>query len=402
MVVINNRVTTSKLNNRSKILHIIGDKKIARKDLAKLVKLTPAAISIITKGLINEGVIIETSEQAITKSVGRKKTFIKINKNYKYIFGIAIETDSITISVANMFKEILLTVKHRYDDPSWDEVKLLINTEVNYFISELKLTKDMILGVGLGIVGIVDSINGISKKAIGLWKDEIDVVTELESMLDMDIVIDNNVRVLALAEMEKRDYNNNLIFVKYGPGIGASLILDGEIYSGNSFNALEFGHCIIDPLGKPCYCGQNGCLETIGSYISIKDELIKNYSQTQELKDITNGSVKNINTQNILKAYNQNDAYVVKTVEKSLEYFSLGLYNLIKILDIKEFIISGVFFKDTRVFSRLKQLVDSYGNMYSMRLKQSVLDDNKSIGGISLARKELFLDTGADKGEINK
>ncbi len=396
-----NKSNTQKLSNRSKILHIIGDKKIARKDLAKLVELTPAAITIITKDLINEGIILETSEQAITRTVGRKKTLIKINKNYKYIIGVAIETDSVTISLSNMYKEIINTVKHLYSSPSWEEVKDIIQSEVENFKKSNKINNEDILGVGVGIVGIVDSNMGRSIKAIGLWNHEVDITNELRELLDLKIVIDNNVRVLALAEMEKRDYNKNLAFIKYGPGIGASLIIDGEIYSGHTFNALEFGHSIIDPQGKKCYCGQTGCLETIGSYISIKENLIQNLEKTTVLKESTNNLKKNINTISILNAYKHKDEYVTNTIHESLSHFSLSLYNLIKILDIKEFVLSGALFKNDVIFNHLKELIDSYGNNYSIRLKQSVLDNNKSIGAISLVRKELFLDTGANEGSNN-
>lgn len=398
MVSTDVKSTNQKVSNRSKILHTITDKKIARKDLAKLVDLTPAAITILTKDMIQQGIIEETSEQAITKNVGRKKTFIRINKDYKYIIGVAIETDSLTISISNMYKEILKSVQHKYSSPSWNDVKNLIHTEVTSLMDSLKLSKKDILGVGVGIVGKVDSIKGVSLQAIGLWNYEINIVKELHDLLGFPIVVDNNVRILALAEMEQRDYNNNLVFIKYGPGIGASMILNGEIYSGTNFEALEFGHAIVHPKGKQCYCGQVGCLETIGSYISIKETLKSNYEKTVTLKELTENNKSNINTSSILKAYHSEDTFVVTTVNDSLEKFSLALYNLMKILDIKEFILSGAFFKDSHVFSHLKDLIDSYGNKYSMRLKQSVLQNNKSIGGISLARKELFLDTGANEG----
>lgn len=261
-----------KRNNRSLILQAISNDKVSRKDIAKKVHLTPASITILVNEFIKEGIILETGETAPTKKVGRKKTYIKLNEEYKYVFGVNIETDELSISVSNLYKELLDTITIPIHKANSKFILDEICTHINFLIKKFGLTNKTILGVGVGIVGNVDSAQGISKQAYGIFNEPIDLKSILERRLGLEVVVDNNVRALALAETEQHKASSNLIFIKYGPGIGASLILDKEIYTGYTFNALEVGHFIVDVDGSTCLCGQSGCLETVGSYASLHQD----------------------------------------------------------------------------------------------------------------------------------
>ncbi|MGZ8755080.1 MAG: ROK family protein, partial [Acidimicrobiia bacterium] len=57
----------------------------------------------------------------------------------------------------------------------------------------------------------------------------------------------------------------NLVVVKIGNGIGAGVVLDGRIHSGENDAAGEIGHVVVDPDGPACFCGKAGCLETVAA-----------------------------------------------------------------------------------------------------------------------------------------
>ena len=84
----------------------------------------------------------------------------------------------------------------------------------------------------------------------------------------MDIFLENDATAAALGEKLQgvaRDLKN-YFYVFIGEGVGGGLVLNGEPYRGDSGNAGEFGHLVIDPKGPPCYCGNRGCL---GQYLSL-------------------------------------------------------------------------------------------------------------------------------------
>jgi predicted NBD/HSP70 family sugar kinase len=59
---------------------------------------------------------------------------------------------------------------------------------------------------------------------------------------------------------------NNFFYLYVGEGVGGGLVIAGESYRGTGGNGGEAGHLIVDPNGKPCYCGNRGCL---GQYLSL-------------------------------------------------------------------------------------------------------------------------------------
>ena len=86
-----------KVNNRALILNQLKDERRSRKDIADKIRLTPAAVTIIVNELILEGCIIESGHIDDSGNVGRKKIFVKLNKNYRYTIGINIEPDVISV-----------------------------------------------------------------------------------------------------------------------------------------------------------------------------------------------------------------------------------------------------------------------------------------------------------------
>lgn len=385
-----------KRNNRSLILQAISDAKVSRKDIAKKVNLTPASITILVNEFIKEGIIIETGETAPTKKVGRKKTYIKLNEEYKYIFGVNIESDEISISVSNLYKELIDTITIPVRKPTSKFILDEICKNINFLIRKHSLTNKTILGIGIGIVGHVDSALGISRQAYGIFNEPVDLKSILEKRLGLEVVVDNNVRALALAETEQYKASSNLIFIKYGPGIGASLILDKEIYTGYTFNALEIGHFIVDVEGSRCLCGQKGCLETVGSYTSIYHKI---QSEIQNgnlpiLEGVWQKEENHIQFDNIMELYDR-EIVLQEIIQETIKYFAVGLINLVKILDTKSIVLYGTFFKNDKMFELLKETLNNLGCISSDRLSRSTLSDTKTVGAITLARKKLFFDRGA-------
>ena len=80
-------------------------------------------------------------------------------------------------------------------------------------------------------------------------------------------VVANDSRAAAIATylFEGEDRPENLVAIKVGRGIGAGLVLDGELFGGDGDGAGEIGHIVVEPDGAACHCGRFGCLETVAS-----------------------------------------------------------------------------------------------------------------------------------------
>ena len=85
------------------------------------------------------------------------------------------------------------------------------------------------------------------------------------------VYVENNVNAFAVAELlyGTGKEHDNLMVIKWGPGVGCAIIIDQEIYEGRHAKAAELGHCIVEKNGQLCKCGRSGCLETKVSYAAL-------------------------------------------------------------------------------------------------------------------------------------
>ena len=141
-------------------------------------------------------------------------------------------------------------------------VSIIENCKKNYNIKS----------IGIGIAGLVDYQRGFVFESPNLpeWEG-VNLKNELK-IVNLPISIDNDANCFALGEylLRKDKKIKNLIGITLGTGIGGSLILDGKIYRGSNGFAGEIGHIKVEPDGRKCNCGQNGCLEAYSSGFAIE------------------------------------------------------------------------------------------------------------------------------------
>ena len=121
--------------------------------------------------------------------------------------------------------------------------------------------------VGMGIAGLIDGPNGvvITSPNLPAWKN-VALSQKLTEHTGLPVIIDNDVRTMALGEMAYGAGQNakNMLCLTVGTGVGSAIIINGEIYRGASLTAGEFGHLMMVPEGgRNCGCGNRGCLETV-------------------------------------------------------------------------------------------------------------------------------------------
>jgi predicted NBD/HSP70 family sugar kinase len=94
------------------------------------------------------------------------------------------------------------------------------------------------------------------------WYD-VDLAGRLADAIDVPTYVANDANAAALGELAAGEPDRSLLLIKVGHGVGAGLILDGQLVLGEHFAAGELGHVVVDPRGDDCACGLRGCLETV-------------------------------------------------------------------------------------------------------------------------------------------
>lgn len=381
---IGSNMTDVKIKNRSLILELLKKKNISRRDIAKEIGLTPAAVTILTNEMIREGILKERGSEDENR-VGRKSIFLSLNDKYKYAIGVNIGTERISVGLGSLSYELLDYREFKVKDINKSDIFDKIFVYIKELIWDNCITKDSILGIGVGIVGTVDQVNGISKKAYKLWNESINIKELFENTLGIKTIVENNVRAMTLAEIEKkRDcIIDNTVFVKYGPGIGSAIVLNNELYYGSNNNAGEIGHSMLAIEGELCTCGQRGCLEMIASPRSIVQKSLNISDKYMEIK-------------NILQAYDEENTDIVNIINNALKYLSIGFVNIIQLYDPKKVIVYGELFRNKKVLDAFRGFIyeTTSNREFSNCIELSLINENKSIGGIALALKRLFYSKG--------
>ena len=128
-------------------------------------------------------------------------------------------------------------------------------------------------GIGVGIPGQVDSQTGVVSHAVNLGIDSLDLSAGLSQKFGVPVSVLNDVNATALGLTSVHPQADSLVYVNFGTGLAAGIVLNGELWAGSRNLAGELGHLVVDPQGTPCRCGQRGCVETLASASGISQWL---------------------------------------------------------------------------------------------------------------------------------
>jgi glucokinase len=201
--------------------------------------------------------------------------------------------------------------------------------------------------VGLGAAGFVDSERATMLFAPNLaWRDE-PLKQRVEERLGRDVLVENDANASAWAEARfgaARGYRD-LMLVAVGTGIGASIIIGGELYRGRWGIAGEPGHMRVVPDGRLCGCGNRGCWEQYSSGNALVAEAREFARRTPKgamrLLQLGGGLVDGISGPEITQAASEGDPAALRCFQIVGGWLGQGLADLAAILDPACFVIGG-------------------------------------------------------------
>jgi predicted NBD/HSP70 family sugar kinase len=166
--------------------------------------------------------------------------------------------------------------------------------------------------------------------------------------LNLPVVVDNNVRTMALAEtyFGAGSGVDSLAFVYGRTGVGAGLIFKGQVFRGSTKGAGEIGHTVVLLRGgELCRCGQRGCLETLISEDAIlrqADQIIRVYPQgilAQTLADENDLSP----IERVFRAARAGDETVQAMLEDRAFYLGVALSSVVNLFNPELILLGGIF-----------------------------------------------------------
>jgi N-acetylglucosamine repressor len=261
--------STSREINRQIVLNLVREHQpVSRADLARLMNVGRGMVTSLVNELIAEGIIYEGATGVSRR--GRRPKLLHLRTNDRFVVAIDVRFSRTYVMLADFSgRQIALeTFETRFDPGALiDELARRARRLLANHAAEGRCH-----GIGLVVPGMVDRRTGRVLNAPQLgWRD-VDVRDALAAATGLPVYIENAPHACALAQMwlapSGSEVVDNFVYVTVSDGVGAGVVLHGEIVRGHSDTAGEFGHIPLSLDGPRCLCGRRGCWEAYTSNLA--------------------------------------------------------------------------------------------------------------------------------------
>ena len=264
---------------------------------------------------------------------------------------------------------IIIKLQERYiNEKDSISIEEFIIKEIVSILNDWKYNENVIVDkIGIGAPGVIQRNEIVSSVNLGI--KSFNITNELKKYFPTaDIEVMNDAKCAALAEKKWGSLKefDDCIFLCLGTGVGGAAFFDGKLVKPKRFAGFEVGHMIIEKDGIPCKCGSNGCFEQYSSMKKFKKTIraILNLND-----DVEGNKLREIINSNI------DDDEVKKAIDEYVTYVSIGLANLVNILEPQAICLGGGFVKyESILFDKLKEtFINSKDIFYKENIPELVI-----------------------------
>jgi len=241
---------------------------ISRSELRKLSGLNQMTICNLVAQLEEWQMVTETGVYQPRRS-GRPGLLYEINPDAGLIIGVEIGVGIIYAVLANFSGEILWSAKQK-TVPEAENVFIQAQELVTAAIVEAGAYSTRVLGIGAAVAALVSNEGAITVYPGSLSSVNASEAADWQEKFDLPVFITNDGNASVVGEQlfgETPGFEDDILFINVGDGLGAGIISNGTLYSGAGGFAGEIGHMTIEADGTPCKCGNRGCWE---NYVSLQ------------------------------------------------------------------------------------------------------------------------------------
>jgi len=326
----------TKEHNTNLVLKTIFDKEsIGRAEISRITRLTRTTVSEIVADLIAEGLV---KEIGMGVSIGGKSPILlSLEADSRYMIGLDLARKKFSGAIVNLRGEI----RYRVDQDIQGLNGEAALASVYAILDRLTRTAyKPLVGIGIGTPGLVNTTEGVVVNAVNLdWKD-LSLARPLQEKYHLPVLVFNDSQAAAMAEYtygKSHPSDSNLVVINARHGIGAGIIINGQLFQGDGGGAGEIGHVIVVPDGgQLCRCGNRGCLETIASANALIERVHALVSQsipTQFQQEITLDTIE--------QAFISGDPLARQAVLETGRYMGMAISSLVGTLDIQKIVLIG-------------------------------------------------------------
>ncbi|HUM82952.1 MAG TPA: ROK family transcriptional regulator [Lachnospiraceae bacterium] len=305
---------------------IITDGPLSRADISKKLGLTKATISSIVQPLLDRSLVFE--DAPASSAVGRKPIPLSFNEKCGSVISVNLESSTISILLSDLNGGscIVREFPNEYDG------KTILPFLEEAILNLVKIRPESCYG----LIGIAIGIHGVVHKGEILFTPyrnykQVDFAGHLGRAFGVPVLIENEANLSAIGEHTFCYPAKDIINISIHTGIGLGLILNDRLYVGHDGYAGEFGHTIVVPDGRPCPCGNRGCLEQYASEHAI----LKEVAAKKHLRKLSGDE--------FARLYEHGDPDAVAGMKDFIKYIGIGINNILNSFNPEILVINSSF-----------------------------------------------------------
>jgi len=258
---------------------IRNDGPISRSQLSRAIGLPRSTTTALVAELLSEGLIDEAPPRSggAGSGSGRPATLLSLRRPEGLVAGFDFGHRHVRVAVATGDGQVLAEESTLLDVDRGGETALDAARDLFDLVLERAAVSPV--DIRAAAAGIPAPLNNRTNRVasptiLASWVD-LNPTEELRRRTGLTFTLGNDAAFGALGEMTYGAARNlkDFIYVKASNGIGAALVLNGQLYRGSHGMAGEIGHTQIDPTGAWCRCGNRGCLEATVSINVLRRQL---------------------------------------------------------------------------------------------------------------------------------
>ena len=340
--------------NRNLVFNVLRTGAISRADVVRTSGLSPATVSAIVSELIESGLVNEIGQGK--SRGGRPPLVLCINDERNYAVGVKIMRRGLFIVVTDIRAEVLYSEMVELDwAPVTDErtlrarrahdpVSVLdrICLAIEDAVDRPGVGMGKVVGIGIGLSGLIEPRTGTCRYSPLFGWTDVQVGAPIAKRLDRPVLVENDCNALTVAEQwfGRGHGVDNFVVVAVGEGVGAGIVIDGNLYRGADGAAGEIGHVPVPEATSQCSCGRFGCLEAVSSEGAVLAYVEEAISQGE--KSSLSETLRCNRTIEVVRvAADEGDAMATAALQRAGHMLGLGISALVNVLNPRLVILFG-------------------------------------------------------------
>lgn len=328
-----------KRRNRMQILRVVREQgPISRVDISSILQITRAAVTIITNEMIDQHILEEIGEEPIEPGMevrkGRRKILLDINETYKFAVGVYVDEKEVSIGLTTLNSAALDKKTMAYDgDMTVEKLVDLISTTTDTMLHDSCLTKENLLGIGIGIMpSMFEKMGMESGKEEGIPSFP-ELQRQLEERTELPIYMNSAITEFAMAGIHYRESHAksvNQVFLYWDDHHYCAIPLHGNSPFPGVENSGAFVESLsVDPNGKALEGYPRGSVRAELSREAISEQVEPLFSEetTPALYGMLEGEISRLTLAALLTASEEDEA-LQPVVENILKKFAMMLHSL--------------------------------------------------------------------------